>query len=161
MKSTELIELVDKLNNAAAKQTEGDTTIYPFAVTFDHSCQTISFFHHPVWWTMEHDHEDIKDELRSFLEAVARLDVPALVALLPEPEAEAEEVSVGEEELVAKCIEVIRVEQKASVSLFQRRLNLGDIRAARLCDILEARGIIGSGGYAAPREIRQLPEAEA
>jgi DNA segregation ATPase FtsK/SpoIIIE-like protein len=171
MKSTELIELVKNLNEAAEKQSDREEgiSVTPFSYHHSGEVQYISFFGEKVW----DDSGNIpgpsmdnlmRHEIGGFLEAVARLDVPALVALLPEPEPEvsyASEVTPGEEELVAKCIEVIRLEKKASVSLFQRRLYLGYIAAARICDILEARGIIGPGSGAAPREILQLPEAAA
>lgn len=62
-------------------------------------------------------------------------------------------VSAEEEEILEKCLEVIRQEKKASTSLFQRRLRLGYGRAARMMDILEMRGIIGPGDGAKPREI--------
>ena len=58
-----------------------------------------------------------------------------------------------DEELVIKCIEVVRQEQKASTSLLQRRLRLGYTRAARMMDILESRGLIGPGEGAKPREV--------
>jgi len=58
-----------------------------------------------------------------------------------------------DEELIEKCIEVIRSEQRASVSLMQRRLRLGYTRAARIMDELERRGIVGPGKGAEPREI--------
>ena len=58
-----------------------------------------------------------------------------------------------DEEIVQKCLEVIRQEKKASTSLLQRRLRLGYTRAARMMDILEQRGIIGPGEGAKPREI--------
>ena len=45
-----------------------------------------------------------------------------------------------DEDLIQQCIEVIRSEQKASVSLMQRRLRLGYTRAARIMDELENRG---------------------
>ncbi len=66
---------------------------------------------------------------------------------------EEEEVSDEDEELVEKCIEVMRQEKKASTSLFQRRLRLGYTRAARILDILEQRGYVGAGEGAKPREI--------
>ncbi|MDB6172385.1 MAG: spoIIIE [Chthoniobacteraceae bacterium] len=66
---------------------------------------------------------------------------------------EEEEVSAEDEELVEKCIEVMRQEKKASTSLFQRRLRLGYTRAARILDILEARGYVAAGEGAKPREI--------
>lgn len=62
-------------------------------------------------------------------------------------------MSAEEAETLEQCIEVIRQEKKASTSLFQRRLRLGYGRAARMMDLLEARGIIGPGDGAKPREI--------
>jgi DNA segregation ATPase FtsK/SpoIIIE, S-DNA-T family len=64
-----------------------------------------------------------------------------------------EEVSEEDEELVEKCLEIIRQEKRASTSLLQRRLRLGYTRAARIVDILEQRGILGPGEGAKPREI--------
>jgi DNA segregation ATPase FtsK/SpoIIIE, S-DNA-T family len=58
-----------------------------------------------------------------------------------------------DEEIIQDCIEVIRSEQKASVSLLQRRLRLGYGRAARIMDELENRGIVGPSNGAEPREI--------
>ncbi len=66
---------------------------------------------------------------------------------------EGEEVSDEDQELVEKCLEVMRQEKKASTSLFQRRLRLGYTRAARILDILEDRGYVGPGEGAKPREI--------
>ncbi len=66
---------------------------------------------------------------------------------------EEEQVSDEDEELVDKCIEVMRQEKKASTSLFQRRLRLGYTRAARILDILEQRGYVGPGEGAKPRDI--------
>jgi S-DNA-T family DNA segregation ATPase FtsK/SpoIIIE len=66
----------------------------------------------------------------------------------------ADESGIDEdEEIVQQCIEVIRSEQKASVSLLQRRLRLGYTRAARIMDELENRGIVGPGKGAEPRDI--------
>lgn len=58
-----------------------------------------------------------------------------------------------DEDIVQQCIEVIRSEQKASVSLLQRRLRLGYTRAARIMDELENRGIVGPSKGAEPRDI--------
>jgi S-DNA-T family DNA segregation ATPase FtsK/SpoIIIE len=66
---------------------------------------------------------------------------------------EADEVSEADEELIIKCIEVARQEQKCSTSLLQRRLRLGYTRAARMVDILEQRGVVGPGDGAKPREV--------
>ena len=67
--------------------------------------------------------------------------------------APADDVTEEDEELVEKCIEIIRQEKRASTSLLQRRLRLGYTRAARIVDILEQRGILGPGEGAKPREI--------
>lgn len=66
-----------------------------------------------------------------------------------------------DEELIQKCIEVIRSEQKASVSLMQRRLRLGYTRAARIMDELENRGIVGPSKGAEPRDILIDLDAQA
>ncbi|MDA1272709.1 MAG: DNA translocase FtsK [Verrucomicrobia bacterium] len=58
-----------------------------------------------------------------------------------------------DEDLIQQCIEIIRSEQKASVSLMQRRLRLGYTRAARIMDELENRGIVGPNKGAEPRDI--------
>jgi S-DNA-T family DNA segregation ATPase FtsK/SpoIIIE len=58
-----------------------------------------------------------------------------------------------DEELVQKCIEVIRQENRASTSLLQRRLRLGYTRAARIMDLLEQRGVVGPSQGAKDREI--------
>jgi len=64
-----------------------------------------------------------------------------------------EDVTDEEEELIEKCLEIIRQEKKASTSMLQRRLRLGYTRAARVVDILEGRGILGPKDGARDREI--------
>ena len=64
-----------------------------------------------------------------------------------------EEVSDADEELVTKCLEIVRQENRASTSMLQRRLKLGYTRAARVMDILEQRGIVGPKDGAKDREI--------
>ena len=71
----------------------------------------------------------------------------------PTPGAGIESGIDEDEEIVQSCIEVIRSEQKASVSLLQRRLRLGYTRAARIMDELENRGIVGPSKGAEPRDI--------
>ena len=66
---------------------------------------------------------------------------------------EGEEGIDEDEELIEQCVEVIRSEQKASVSLLQRRLRLGYGRAARIMDELENRGVVGPSKGAEPRDI--------
>jgi DNA segregation ATPase FtsK/SpoIIIE-like protein len=63
------------------------------------------------------------------------------------------EVTADEEHLLEQCIEIMHRENSASSSLFQRRLKLAYTRAARIVDILEARGYIGPAVGARPRQI--------
>jgi S-DNA-T family DNA segregation ATPase FtsK/SpoIIIE len=97
------------------------------------------------------------DEIHRLVEFVSAQSSPAFDAAMHEklqsaPTAD-EEVTAEDEELVEKCLEIIRQEKRASTSLLQRRLRLGYTRAARIVDILEQRGILGPGEGAKPREI--------
>ena len=97
------------------------------------------------------------DEIRRLVEFVSTQSAPTFDAAVQEKlqsgSAPAEDVSDEDEELVEKCLEIIRQEKRASTSLLQRRLRLGYTRAARIVDILEQRGILGPGEGAKPREI--------
>lgn len=97
------------------------------------------------------------EEIRRLVEFVSAQSAPAFDLAVQEKlqsgGASAEEVSDEDEELVEKCLEIIRQEKRASTSLLQRRLRLGYTRAARIVDILEQRGILGPGEGAKPREI--------
>ena len=97
------------------------------------------------------------EEIHRLVEFVSKQSPPAFDTAMHEklqstapPE---EEVTSEDEELVEKCLEIIRQEKRASTSLLQRRLRLGYTRAARIVDILEQRGILGPGEGAKPREI--------
>jgi S-DNA-T family DNA segregation ATPase FtsK/SpoIIIE len=96
-------------------------------------------------------------EIQRLVEFVSAQSPPAFDVAMHEKmqstAAPAEEVTDEDEELVEKCIEIIRQEKRASTSLLQRRLRLGYTRAARIVDILEQRGILGPGEGAKPREI--------
>ena len=58
-----------------------------------------------------------------------------------------------EDQRYEEAKEIVLQAKKASSSLLQRRMRIGYSRAARLIDILEERGIIGSAEGAKPREI--------
>jgi len=97
------------------------------------------------------------EEIRKVVEYAAAQGVPQFEPSIHEklsresvPE---DEVSDAEEELIEKCLEIIRQEQRASTSMLQRRLKLGYGRAARVVDILEQRGILGPKEGAKDREI--------
>ncbi len=58
-----------------------------------------------------------------------------------------------DDDLYDEAVETVKQAQKASASLLQRRLKVGYARAARLLDLMEAKGIIGPGEGAKPREV--------
>ncbi|MFZ0915857.1 MAG: DNA translocase FtsK [Candidatus Udaeobacter sp.] len=97
------------------------------------------------------------DEIHRLVEFVSTQSPPAFDTEMHEKlqstAAQEEDVTSEDEELVEKCLEIIRQEKRASTSLLQRRLRLGYTRAARIVDILEQRGILGPGEGAKPREI--------
>jgi S-DNA-T family DNA segregation ATPase FtsK/SpoIIIE len=97
------------------------------------------------------------NEIHGLVEFVSKQSPPAFDTAMHEKlqsaSAPEEEVTAEDEELVEKCMEIIRQEKRASTSLLQRRLRLGYTRAARIVDILEQRGILGPGEGAKPREI--------
>jgi S-DNA-T family DNA segregation ATPase FtsK/SpoIIIE len=98
-------------------------------------------------------------EIQSIVDFIARQGKPSyemeIHQQLSKPTSSlSEESGIDEdEEIIQQCIEVIRSEQKASVSLLQRRLRLGYGRAARIMDELENRGIVGPSNGAEPRDI--------
>jgi S-DNA-T family DNA segregation ATPase FtsK/SpoIIIE len=99
-------------------------------------------------------------EITSLVEFIARQGKPSYEREIHEQLSrpvssfgEEERACDEDESLIEQCIEVIRSEQKASVSLLQRRLRLGYTRAARIMDELELRGIVGPSKGAEPRDI--------
>lgn len=78
---------------------------------------------------------------------------PGFHEAMTSPSGGDDDISDEDEELVTKCLEIIKQEGKASTSMLQRRLRLGYTRAARVVDILEQRGIVGPKDGAKDREI--------
>jgi len=98
--------------------------------------------------------DDEIHRLVSFVSAQARPSFDTEVQNQLESSSSPEEdVTEEDEELVSRCLEIIRQEKRASTSMLQRRLRLGYTRAARVVDILERRGILGPGEGAKPRQI--------
>jgi S-DNA-T family DNA segregation ATPase FtsK/SpoIIIE len=52
--------------------------------------------------------------------------------------------ATGEDDLLPQAIEIIKQNNKASVSLLQRKLRIGYSRAARLIELLEDKGMVGA-----------------
>ena len=66
----------------------------------------------------------------------------------------------NDDDLYDDALDVVIRARKASASLLQRRLRVGYARAARLLDIMEAKGVIGPGEGSKPRDILiNVPEA--
>lgn len=65
----------------------------------------------------------------------------------------ADEALEYEDALYPDAYRVVVEAKKASASLLQRRLKIGYARAARLLDIMEAKGLIGPADGAKPREV--------
>src|SRR6201984_2606855 len=97
------------------------------------------------------------EEIRELVEFVSAQGTPSFDPVvqtqLEASSSPEEDVTEEDEELVNRCLEIIRQEKRASTSMLQRRLRLGYTRAARVVDILERRGILGPGEGAKPRQI--------
>lgn len=65
-----------------------------------------------------------------------------------------------DEDMITAATLLVRQENKASVSLPQRRLKIGYAKAALLMDMLEERGVVGKYNGSEPREVlpADLPE---
>jgi S-DNA-T family DNA segregation ATPase FtsK/SpoIIIE len=64
-----------------------------------------------------------------------------------------------DDELLEQAIELVKQEQRASTTLLQRRLRIGYVRASRLMDVLEERGIVGPAASAGlAREVLPIEE---
>ncbi len=98
-----------------------------------------------------------EDEIHRLVEFVSKQAEPkfdsAIHEKLTSSSLSEEDVSDEDEELVTRCLEIIRQENRASTSMLQRRLKLGYTRAARVMDILEQRGVVGPKDGAKDREI--------
>ena len=63
------------------------------------------------------------------------------------------ELQEEEDNLFPAAIDVLRGTGRASTSMLQRRLKIGYNRAARIMDLMEARGIVGPDNGSKPRDI--------
>ncbi|HBI03290.1 MAG TPA: cell division protein FtsK [Paenibacillaceae bacterium] len=61
--------------------------------------------------------------------------------------------SLPEDDLYNEAVALVRDTQTASASLLQRRLRVGYTRAARLIDMMEARGVVGPYEGSKPRDV--------
>jgi S-DNA-T family DNA segregation ATPase FtsK/SpoIIIE len=69
---------------------------------------------------------------------------PTQTSFFPAIQSEIEQANAaGEDDLLQRAIDVVKVQKKASISLLQRQLRIGYTRAARLIDQMEEKGIVG------------------
>jgi S-DNA-T family DNA segregation ATPase FtsK/SpoIIIE len=69
---------------------------------------------------------------------------PTQTSFFPDIQSEIEQANAaGEDDLLQRAIDVVKIQKKASISLLQRQLRIGYTRAARLIDQMEEKGIIG------------------
>jgi ribosomal protein S25 len=57
------------------------------------------------------------------------------------------------EEEIQRCIEAILSEGKATVCMLQRRFKMGYVRAVRIMEELERRGVVGPAKGVEPRDV--------
>lgn len=62
--------------------------------------------------------------------------------------------------LYRQAVSIVRMENKATVSLLQRRLKLGYADAARLMELLEDTGVVGPFAGSEPREVLPFDEPD-
>ena len=65
-----------------------------------------------------------------------------------------------DDDLYDQAVSIVRMENKATVSLLQRRLNVGYARAARIMELLEENGIVGPFVGSNPREVLPADEPD-
>ena len=73
--------------------------------------------------------------------------------------ADSKSAESGEDALFDQVIDLLRHEQRCSVSMLQRRFKIGYNRAARIVDELEEKGIVGPQDGSKPRQVF-LPKNE-
>ena len=83
-----------------------------------------------------------RDQFKTWLKSGKTDKAVAYVKVLPTLESE-----------LPKAIDLVRKENKASVSLIQRRLNIGYALSKRIVEEMESRGIVGPNRGAEPREV--------
>lgn len=72
----------------------------------------------------------------------------------------ADNSGAADDDLYDQAVSVVRMENKATVSLLQRRLNVGYARAARIMELLEENGIVGPFAGSNPREVLPTDEPD-
>ena len=94
-------------------------------------------------------------------EADAEMDADDVLEDDPDDlDAEEDQSDAADDELYGQAVSVVRMENKATVSLLQRRLNVGYARAARIMEMLEENGVVGPFAGSNPREVLPADEPD-
>lgn len=72
----------------------------------------------------------------------------------------ADNSGAADDDLYDQAVSIVRMENKATVSLLQRRLNVGYARAARIMELLEENSIVGPYAGSNPREVLPADEPD-
>jgi len=68
--------------------------------------------------------------------------------LWPEMDTVVQDEAKQEDELLERAMELVKQQRHASTTFLQRRLRIGYVRASRLMDMLEEKGVVGPAGSA-------------
>jgi S-DNA-T family DNA segregation ATPase FtsK/SpoIIIE len=82
-----------------------------------------------------------------------QIDRAAAEDAAEDDEDDEDNADLSDDELMRKCVDVLRSSKRASTSMLQRRLKIGYNRAARMMDMMEEQGIVGPENGSSPREI--------
>ena len=103
----------------------------------------------------EEDAEGINEEAEAEMD-----DVNELEDVDDELGDTADSSDATDDDLYDQAVSIVRMENKATVSLLQRRLNVGYARAARIMELLEGNGIVGPYAGSNPREVLPADEPD-
>lgn len=92
-------------------------------------------------------------EIEAIVEEAKRQGSPAYVEMNWEDEGSAEAFTDEDADLFDEAWNIVLTEKKASASYLQRRMRIGYNKAARLMELMEARGYVSPQIGAKPREI--------
>ena len=88
--------------------------------------------------------QKVGEEQKKRAQAQGMEPVQAMTDFAYQPHIPLKELEMdGEDQMIQKAIDIVRLEERASISLLQRKLSIGYIRAARMVEKLEQMGIIG------------------
>ena len=93
-------------------------------------------------------------EIEALVKYLKQQGNPEYTLQLPQGGEEKAAVETQDDDLLPDAAKLVIEAGTASVSLLQRRFRIGYTRAARLIDIMEAKGIVGGYEGSKPREVK-------